>query len=108
MDVPTPVTNDLVDFSGQWSNADQKLVTTAAQSIERTGLSDAQRPPRAPWIASRQLTETVDMYLASRFGFAEVFRAQSAGELAEKIRHLDPGHLTPTYGNPNTGPLEKK
>lgn len=88
MDGSPRAPNDLVDFSGPWSASDRKLITTAVETVENTSLSQVRRPHRAPWIASRHKTEEVELYLASRFGFSDVFRAHSAEDLARKIRRF--------------------
>lgn len=85
MDVSANATTDLIDFSGRWPSSEQTQITAAVETVETTGLSDAPNPHCAPWIVTRHQTPQADVYVASRFGFADVLRASSAEELARKI-----------------------
>lgn len=87
-------TASLVYFEGRWSSDEQALIERAAEATEEMREPEAVQQRGAPWVALAHNTGASRVYLASRRGFSDTFRATSAEDLADQIRQF--GSLGPS------------
>lgn len=82
--------SSLVQFGGTWSTSEAELIEEATVEAERVGVPAVVDGPGgcAPWISTCQTAGTTDLYTATRVGTTRVFVAESARDLADKIRRF--------------------
>ena len=91
----------LVNFRGPWSPDEQDLIEAAARDAETKGMPSCAEDVSAPWMAIRTGLDDKILYAASRLHVEDGLLAQSAADLAARIRRLaeheteaveEPGH----------------
>ena len=80
--------SSLVDFRGSWSSSEQELVETAARDAENAGMPSCAEDATEPWMAVRTVLQERLIYAVSRIHVEEGLLAQSAADLADRIRRF--------------------
>lgn len=88
LDVQAIMASSVVYFEGEWSSEDVALVEAAAKEVEAAASARVLFSTVAPWVALAYPGREEDTYLASRHGAPKVLRAESARDLAKKIRRF--------------------
>lgn len=82
---PVMASSSLVYFEGEWLEDEKALVETGAEAAESVSSITTDTSPGAPWVAAAYVVGERPIYIASRHGFCETFRARTARDLAEKM-----------------------
>jgi len=78
----------LVNFRGSWSPEEQDPVKAAAEDAEADGMPSCAEDSSAPWMAIKTVLEDTLLFAASRLHVDDGLLAQSATDLASRIRRL--------------------
>lgn len=78
----------VVSFRGNWLTDEQEVVESAATEAEEVGLPSCAEDVTSPWMAVRTVLQKRFIYAVSRLHLEEGLLAQSAADLADRIRRF--------------------